>query len=295
MYRGRAGRSFLQEIRKPTAGVLPSHGALHALNVEDAGDFAYRGHDLVEVLEVEDLDGDLYAAAVVGLDRGVRGAYVGLDVLYRVRHVGDHARAVLGYRQQAHGVGRLARARVGPLDLDDALGVDHQLLHVRAALRVDGDALAARDVADDLLAADGVAAAGARDEQVVHAAHDDGVFAEPYELLDGLHARRDAAPERRLLLLLDLRELLGAEVLRDDVARDRLPVADRGHQIVQAPVAVLVRDALHRAVRVGEELLRREAEAQRLLLEELAAQLYGLGALLLRDPVAHAVSRARGG
>src|ERR1051325_6920937 len=142
--------------------MLHSHRAVDALHVEDAGDFAYRGHHLVEVLEVEDFDGDFDAAAVVGLDGRVRGAYVRLDVLYRVRHVGDHALGVLGYREQPHGVGGLALAHVGPLDLDYALGVDHQLLHVRAALRVDGDALAARDVADDLLAAYGGAAAGAR-------------------------------------------------------------------------------------------------------------------------------------
>src|SRR5215207_8524305 len=271
-----------------------SHRAVDALHVEDAGHLADGGHDLVEVFEVEDLDRDLDAAAVVGGDRRVRGADVGLDVLDGVRHVGDHARPVLGDGEEFDGVGGLARPRVGPLDLDDALGVDHQLLDVRAAPRVDGDALAARDVADDLLAADGVAAARARHQQVVHAAHDDGVLAEAYELLDGLHAGRQAAPDRRILPLLHLRELLGPEVLGDDVTRHGLPVPDGRQQVVHAPVAVLVRDALQGAVRVGQHLLPREVEARGLLLEELPAQLDTLGPLLLGDGVADAVARARG-
>src|SRR5215204_2924813 len=246
---------------------LPSHRAVDALHVEDAGHLADGGHDLVEVFEVEDFDRDLDAAAVVGGDRRVRGADVGLDVLDGVRHVGDHARPVLGDGEEPDGVGGFARPRVGPLDLDDALGVDHQLLDVRAAPRVDGDALAARDVADDLLAADGVAAARARHQQVVHAAHDDGVLAEADELLDGLDAGRQAAPERRLLALLELGELLRPEVFGDDVARHRLAVPDGRQQVVHAPVAVLVRDALERAVGVGQDLLAREAEAGGLLLE----------------------------
>src|ERR1051325_8074167 len=196
--RGGFYKSFESGLPRAEGWRPSSNRAVDALHVEDAGDFAYRGHDLVEVLEVEDFDRDLYAAAVVRLDRSVRGANVGLDVLYGVRHVGNHARAVLRYREQAHGVRGLARAHVGPLDLDDALRVHHQLLHVRAAPRVHGHALAARDVADDVLAADGVAAAGARDQKVVHAEHDDGVLAEAYELLDGLHARRDAAAQGRL-------------------------------------------------------------------------------------------------
>src|SRR5215207_7177331 len=271
-----------------------SHRAVDALHVEDAGHLADGGHDLVEVFEVEDLDRDLDAAAVVGGDRRVRGADVGLDVLDGVRHVGDHAGAVLGDGEEFDGVGGLARARVGPLDLDDALGVDHQLLDVRAAPRVDGDALAARDVADDLLAADGVAAARARHQQVVHAAHDDGVLAEADELLDGLDAGRQAAPERRLLALLELGELLRPEVFGDDVTRHGLPVPDGRQQVVHAPVAVLVRDALQGAVRVGQHLLPREVEARGLLLEELPAQLDAFGPLLLGDGVADAVARARG-
>src|ERR1700749_971311 len=116
-------RGFFTRGLKADSRGLSSHSALNALHVEDAGHLAYGGHNLVEVLEVEDFDGDLYAAAVVGLDRRVRGTYVGLDVFDGVRHVGDHARAVLRYREQPNGVCGLARAHVRPLDLDATLGV----------------------------------------------------------------------------------------------------------------------------------------------------------------------------
>ena len=53
------------------------------------------------------------------------------------------------------------------VDGDAAVGLVEQVLHVGAVARVDGDALAAGDVADDFFSADGVAAAGAVDEQLV--------------------------------------------------------------------------------------------------------------------------------
>src|SRR5688500_6178130 len=62
--------------RRPAAAAAPSGRAVDALDVEDAGDFADRGHHLVEVLEVEDLDRDLDAAAVVRGHGRVRGADV---------------------------------------------------------------------------------------------------------------------------------------------------------------------------------------------------------------------------
>jgi hypothetical protein len=61
--------------------------------------------------------------------------------------------------------GLVADAR--PLDGDAAVALVEQVLHVGTTARVDGDALAAGDVADDLFAANGVATARAIDEQVV--------------------------------------------------------------------------------------------------------------------------------
>ena len=71
-----------------------------------------------------------------------------------------------------HGVvrGRARPSRLVPLDLDAPLGVVEQVDDVGAGRGVDRHALAAGDVADDLLAADRIAAPRAEDQHVVEAA-----------------------------------------------------------------------------------------------------------------------------
>ncbi len=66
-----------------------------------------------------------------------------------------------------------------PLDLDAPFRVVLQVDDVGAGRGVDRHALAAADVADDLLPANRVAAAGAHDQQIVDAAHLDLVLARP--------------------------------------------------------------------------------------------------------------------
>ena len=87
-------------------------------------------------------------------------------------------------------------AALVPLDLDAALRVVHEVEHVRAGRGVHRHALAARDVADDLLAADRVAAARAEDQQVVDAAHLDLLLAAGAE--HALDDARDGAVGRLL-------------------------------------------------------------------------------------------------
>ena len=81
--------------------------------------------------------------------------------------LGQHALAVLDLHRQAHDVGRLIGAGAVPLDVDAALGIEHQVDDVRTAERVHRHALAARDVADDLLAANRVAALRAEHHHIV--------------------------------------------------------------------------------------------------------------------------------
>ncbi len=79
----------------------------------------------------------------------------------------EHAGPVVGVDDDAHREGVARRAR--PLHVDLALHVVHQVLHVGAIEGMHRHALAAGDVADDGFAADGVAALGAIDQQVVDA------------------------------------------------------------------------------------------------------------------------------
>ena len=83
-------------------------------------------------------------------------------------------------------LGRAAR----PFDIDLALDLVHQVLHVRADLRVHGDALAARDVADDRFPANRIAALGAIDHQVVDALNLDGTRSPAGPDCGALPARR---------------------------------------------------------------------------------------------------------
>ena len=103
---------------------------------------------------------------------------VGVDVGDLRADRGQQPLPVLDLHRQPHGVARAAsRRRLVPLDVDAALGVVQQVDDVRAGRGVDRHALAARDVADDLLAADRIAAARAEHHQVVDARDLDLLFA----------------------------------------------------------------------------------------------------------------------
>ena len=81
--------------------------------------------------------------------------------------------------------GNVAWVGAGPLDGNAPLGFVKQILDVRAILAVDGDAAAARDVADDVVAGNRIAAFRAVDHQVVMAAHDDRGVLHAEHALDG--------------------------------------------------------------------------------------------------------------
>jgi len=66
---------------------------------------------------------------------------------------------------------RRNRRQWSPLDLDSAVGLVEQVLHVGTTAGMHRDALAAGDIADDLFAADGVATARAVDQEIVLAFH----------------------------------------------------------------------------------------------------------------------------
>ena len=117
----------------------------------------------------------------------VEGPHLGIpDVGAHARqHGGDggeQAGPVLHLDVQADVVGGLpARFRLVPLHRDAALRVVEEVLHVGAALGVDGNPLAAGDVAHDGLTHDRVAALGPVDEEVVVALDLDPLPAHPQQ------------------------------------------------------------------------------------------------------------------
>ena len=88
-----------------------------------------------------------------------------------------------------------------PGDVDAPLGVHHEVQQVRTVHRVHRHTLAARDVAGDTLAGNGVAAFGAVDHEVVHPVDFDLVLSAPENsaapLGPGLRPRQ-AFPRARL-------------------------------------------------------------------------------------------------
>ena len=161
-----------------------------------------------------------WASRTSVLDGGERGG-----------HRRERAGAVLQTHREAHLVAALGPRL--PLDGDPALRVVDEVRDVGAGERVDRDALAARDVADDRLAQDRVAALGAVHQQVVGALHLDPVVAAQQSLHRVDHGERLRRRRR------GLRQLLGRQQPRQHLAHRDLAVADRGEQVVDArPAAV---------------------------------------------------------
>ena len=105
-----------------------------------------------------DLDRHVDAGLVVAPGPGFHVRDVGVDVRDLRADLRQHAPAVFDLHREAHGVRGLVAAGAIPFDVDAALGVEHEIEHVRTAGGMHGDALPARDVAHDPLAADRIAA-----------------------------------------------------------------------------------------------------------------------------------------
>src|SRR5579864_8379218 len=132
---------------------------LQSLHFVDTGDLSQAGDDGLEVLQVRNIQHDLHAGLAV---RGVGGNVfnVALGVADHAGDVLQHAETVVAEDGELDRIRRWHTVVARPFDVDLAFGFVHQIGDVGAVDRVDGNAFAARDVADDALAADGIAAAG---------------------------------------------------------------------------------------------------------------------------------------
>src|SRR5512141_2031300 len=130
----------------------------------DVGDVLELGEDLAELGDVLHFDHEAQLRqAAIDID-----LHVGDVHALAVEHVGDVAHqslAVVGPDANWNGIGAGLRA---PIDADETLAVlNTEAEDVRAILPVDGGPTAASNIADDLVARSGIAAAAHRGEQAL--------------------------------------------------------------------------------------------------------------------------------
>src|SRR5262249_31622576 len=148
------------------------------------------------------------------------------------------------------------------------------------------DSLPPRDIPDDRITGDGIAALGAIDHDVVGAADFDREIPWNRRLLGRL-----IGGGRRLLRFggLGVHKLIGRSALQY-VAGGELPVAQTRVQVLYLAIAVFAGDALELGFRNTAE---RHAEPAGLLLEILFADFYCLGSLGGVDDMLDLVAGAR--
>src|SRR5262245_18028186 len=235
------------------------------------------------MLEIADLDGDVDARVPVVVGVGFHVADVGVDIGDLRADSCEQSFSILDFHRQFDRVGTGAAVPLVPLDLDAPLRIVEQVDNVRTCRRVDRYAFAARDVADDLLAANRVAAAGAKHHEIVHAAHLDLFLSRAEDALDGGGQRSLG----RLLL-----ETIRRDELREHLLRRQLPVSDQRKKLVDFLCAELGEQLRHSGI--IDERLDTQVVAARLLLEHLASKLDGTHAFLAWNEVLDLVARVGG-
>src|ERR1700724_1838659 len=182
-----------------------------ALHTVHAGDFADIGEDGLELAAIGD-----FQAGVDARIRTVGPAFQAVDVGAGAADYGcnfsQEAGAVACADHQLH----LERGRscAAPLDSDAPFGLVQQILDVRARPGVNGDAAPPRDVADDVVAGNGIAALRAIHQEIVIAFDDEGSLAKTQHALYGLDQRRLCIFRGRLVGLRSIAENAGENVAR---------------------------------------------------------------------------------
>src|SRR5882757_4622111 len=139
-------------------------GLVDAFHAKNAGDFF-------------DVDQDGFELAFIGdFEVGVNARVGAVRAAFQVMNVGTSA-ADDGsdFGEKAGAVARadseldrkLGFGAAAPLDGDAAFRLVHEILNVGTLASVNGDSSSSRDVADNFVAGNGVAALGAVDEQIV--------------------------------------------------------------------------------------------------------------------------------
>src|SRR5260370_3815097 len=162
------------------AGVISLAGLVDAFDAEDAGYFA-------------DIDENGFELAFIGnFEVGVNTRVGTIGTAFEIVNVGTGAADDSGdFGEKAGTVaradgeldGKFGFGAAAPLDGNAAFRLVHQILDVGTLASVHGDAAASRDVADNFVARNGIAALGAVNKQVVVAFDDERSFAEAQHAL----------------------------------------------------------------------------------------------------------------
>src|SRR5579871_824644 len=253
-----------------------------------AGYLLQSQHNGFKVLEVGDVENDLDAGLAVG---GVRAdiADVALGVADDTGDVFEHAETIVAKDGELDGVGGRSRFIAGPLDVDAALGLVHEIGDVGATDGVDGDTFAAGDVADDGFAANGIAAAGAVDEHVALTFYGNGVVVAE----DAAHDVGEGAGLGGKAFGLDVagdgRSGAGGKDAGENLAGGIFSVADAGHEVIDFAEAIAAGDLEHVLIL---DVLDGDAIFTSFFLDELAADFNGALALVNVEPVLDLVAGA---
>src|SRR5580693_8182643 len=126
------------------------------------------------MLQVSDVENNFHAGLAVG-GVGSDVADVAFGVADHSGNVLEHAKAVVAKHCQLHRISGRSAFVAGPFDVDAALGLIHQVGHVRTVDRVHSHALASGDVADNAFSANRITTLRAINQHVALPANGDGV------------------------------------------------------------------------------------------------------------------------
>src|SRR5579859_122051 len=286
-------RRFLPQRHRVHRVVVSS--SLHALHIAHAGNLTQVGDDALQVRQVSNIDHDVDGGLQVS---GARGHIldIGIVVADDGGYLFQHAEAVVAEDVEADGIGGNAGGfttrGLAPLYGDAAVGVIHQCIQVRTAPGVHGHALAAGDVTNNLLAADGVATARTIHQQVImpHDLDGGGIRPAGSGACSWSHSQNAAhhVGEAALLGSFFFRVRLGLSLfacrnqLAYNVAGRVLSVANAGHQVVRLGATIFRSYALKVFF---SNALERQLESSGFALDQLASNFDGALALVQVEPV----------
>src|SRR5882762_462104 len=258
-------------------------GLVDAFDAKNTGDFLNVDEDGFELAPVGDFKVGV-DARVGAIGTAFQVMNVGAGAANDGGDVGKKAGAVA--RADSELDGKLGFGAAAPLDGDAALGLVHEVLNVGTLASVHSDAAASRDVADNFVARNGIAALGAVNKQVIVALDDERSFAEAQHALHCFYERGLGVNAFRFRGFFRF-----SEKAREDLAGGILSKADGGIKILNPRKAVVGNEFEDVGFR---NFLEATAEMTRFVFEQALAHFGGFFALLLVDPVANLAFCRRG-